>query len=76
MELMKVNPKVFNVSDSDLKMGIMRKLDCLTGTLENGIYRDEVKFRFGNKFEIYYFELPCTEDFKFDASAVEVKRVR
>lgn len=76
MELMKVNPKVFNVSDLDLKMAIMRKLDCLTGTLENGIYRDEAKFRFGNKFEIYHFELPCTEDFKFDASTVEVKRIR
>lgn len=76
MELIKINPKAFNVSDSDLKNGIMRKMDCLTGMLENGIYRDEVKFRFDNKFEIYYFELPCSEDFKFDATEVEVKRIR
>ena len=75
MELVKMNPECFDVSDAELKEAIWLKLDELTGTLENGTYRDEVRSP-RNRMKVYHFELSCTDDFEFDVTSIEVKRVR
>lgn len=75
MELVKMNPECFDVSDAELKEAIWLKLDEQTGVLEDGTYRDEVRSP-RNKMKVYHFELPCTDDFEFDVTSIEVKRVR